>query len=41
MKGIYAYIFADRKTGLFSLILLVGLAVAGLIPLAMLGHALD
>jgi len=32
-KGIYAYIFADRKTGKASLCLLIGLAVLGLIPL--------
>ncbi len=32
-KGIYAYSFADRKTGLQGLLFLVGLAVAGLIPL--------
>jgi uncharacterized membrane protein (DUF4010 family) len=31
-KGIYAYLFGDRKTGRESLILLVLLAVAGLIP---------
>ncbi len=33
VKGIYAYSLADRKTGLQGLLLLVGLAVAGLIPL--------
>jgi uncharacterized membrane protein (DUF4010 family) len=33
MKGIYAYIWSDRKTGRQSFCLLVGLAVAGLIPL--------
>jgi len=32
-KGIYAYAFGDRKTGLESLLLLVLLAFAGLIPL--------
>jgi uncharacterized membrane protein (DUF4010 family) len=32
-KGIYAYAFGDRKTGLESLLLLVLLAIAGLIPL--------
>ena len=32
-KGIYAFSFADRKTGLEGLLLLLGLAVAGLIPL--------
>jgi len=33
IKGIYAMIFADRKTGLWSLIALTLLALAGLIPL--------
>ncbi len=33
VKGIYAYSLADRKTGLQGLLFLVGLAVAGLIPL--------
>lgn len=33
VKGIYAYSFADRRTGLQSLALLTGLAVLGLIPL--------
>jgi uncharacterized membrane protein (DUF4010 family) len=32
-KGIYAWSLADRKTGLQGLLLLVGLAAAGLIPL--------
>jgi uncharacterized membrane protein (DUF4010 family) len=32
-KGIYAYSLADRKTGLQGLLLLLGLAVAGLVPL--------
>jgi uncharacterized membrane protein (DUF4010 family) len=32
-KGIYAYAFADRKTGLQSLILLISLAAIGLVPL--------
>jgi len=32
-KGVYAYSLADRKTGTASLLLLVGLATAGLIPL--------
>jgi uncharacterized membrane protein (DUF4010 family) len=32
-KGIYAYSFADRKTGVQSLILLASLAVLGLVPL--------
>jgi uncharacterized membrane protein (DUF4010 family) len=34
VKGIYAYSMADRKTGRQSLALLVGLAIAGLVPLA-------
>lgn len=33
VKGIYAYSMADRKTGLQALLFLVGLAVAGLMPL--------
>jgi hypothetical protein len=33
MKGIYAYKFADRATGKQSLGLLIGLTVAGLLPL--------
>ncbi len=33
VKGIYAYSLADRKTGLQGLLFLVGLAIAGLIPL--------
>ena len=32
-KGVYAYSLADRKTGLQSVLMLTGLAVAGLIPL--------
>lgn len=32
-KGVYAYSLADRKTGLLGLLLLIGLAVAGLVPL--------
>jgi len=32
-KGIYAYSLADRKTGLQGLLFLLGLAVAGLVPL--------
>jgi len=32
-KGIYAYIFGDRKTGRESLLLLVLLAIAGLVPI--------
>lgn len=31
-KGIYAYIFSDRKTGVQSLVLLLALALAGLVP---------
>jgi uncharacterized membrane protein (DUF4010 family) len=37
VKGIYAYSLADRKTGLQSLLLLLALAAAGLIPLFWLG----
>lgn len=37
IKGIYAYSLADRKTGVQSLILLVALAAAGLIPLFWIG----
>ena len=33
VKGIYAYIWSDRKTGLMSLSLLLALALAGLAPL--------
>ena len=33
IKGIYSYSLADRKTGIQSLSLLIGLAVAGLVPL--------
>ena len=33
VKGIYAYAFADRKTGTHSICLLAGLAVLGLVPL--------
>ncbi len=33
VKGIYAYAFADRKTGMQSLCLLAGLAALGLAPL--------
>ncbi len=36
VKGIYAYSMADRDTGRQSLAFLVGLAVAGLVPLAWL-----
>ena len=34
VKGIYAYVVSDRKTGVMSLTLLIVLAVAGLVPLA-------
>jgi uncharacterized membrane protein (DUF4010 family) len=37
-KGVYAYMFADRKTGLRALALLGGFAVAGLTPLAWLAR---
>lgn len=37
VKGIYAYSFADRKTGLQSLAFLIALAAASLIPLFWLG----
>jgi uncharacterized membrane protein (DUF4010 family) len=33
VKGIYAYCFGDKKTGVQSLCLLAGLAALGLIPL--------
>jgi uncharacterized membrane protein (DUF4010 family) len=33
IKGIYAYFWCDRKTGRQSLCLLLGLAIAGLVPL--------
>jgi uncharacterized membrane protein (DUF4010 family) len=33
IKGIYCYCWADRKTGIQGLSLLIGLAVAGLVPL--------
>jgi uncharacterized membrane protein (DUF4010 family) len=36
VKGIYALMVADRRTGRMSLALLVALAVAGLVPLAWL-----
>jgi uncharacterized membrane protein (DUF4010 family) len=32
-KAVYAYVFADRATGLRSLLLLVGLAALGTLPL--------
>jgi uncharacterized membrane protein (DUF4010 family) len=35
-KGVYAYMLSDRKTGIMSLSLLVGLALAGLVPLVWL-----
>jgi len=37
VKGIYAYSLADKKTGLQSLLFLLGLAAAGLAPLFWLG----
>jgi uncharacterized membrane protein (DUF4010 family) len=37
VKGIYAYSLADKKTGLQSLLFLLGLAAAGLVPLFWLG----
>ena len=33
VKGIYAYAFADRKTGIQCLLLLLALAALGLVPL--------
>lgn len=36
-KGVYAYSLADKKTGRLALAFLVGLAVAGLVPLIWLG----
>jgi uncharacterized membrane protein (DUF4010 family) len=33
IKGVYAYIFGERRAGLTSLSLLLGLAVLGLLPL--------
>ncbi len=33
VKGCYAYSLADRKTGIQSLVFLVGLAVLGLVPI--------
>ena len=33
VKGIYAYAFADRRTGIQGLALLAGLALLGLLPL--------
>jgi uncharacterized membrane protein (DUF4010 family) len=38
VKGIYAYAFSDRKTGLQSLALLAALAALGLGPLLWLAH---
>jgi len=37
VKGIYAFSLADRKTGVQSLAMLVGLAVAGLVPMIWIG----
>jgi uncharacterized membrane protein (DUF4010 family) len=39
VKGIYAYLASDRKTGMMSLTLLVLLAVAGLMPLMWVWHS--
>ena len=36
-KGVYAYSFADRATGRRALVALLALAVAGLVPLLLLG----
>jgi uncharacterized membrane protein (DUF4010 family) len=33
LKGVYAYVFADRETGRTSLLFLLGLAALGLLPL--------
>jgi len=38
VKGIYAYSLSDRKTGVESLGLLAGLALAGLAPLLWLAR---
>jgi uncharacterized membrane protein (DUF4010 family) len=38
VKGIYAYWFSDRKTGVQSLCLLAGLTLAGLVPLLWLAR---
>jgi uncharacterized membrane protein (DUF4010 family) len=38
VKGIYAYSLAGRKTGRLSLIFLVALAAAGLVPMFLLGR---
>jgi uncharacterized membrane protein (DUF4010 family) len=35
-KGVYAYVGSDRRTGRMSLLLLLALAVAGLVPLVWL-----
>jgi hypothetical protein len=37
VKGIYAHSLADRKTGVQSLVFLVLLAAAGLVPLFWIG----
>lgn len=37
IKGIYAFALSDRRTGTMSLVLLVALAAAGLVPLAWIG----
>jgi uncharacterized membrane protein (DUF4010 family) len=37
VKGIYAYSFGDKRTGVQSLVLLIGLAALGLVPLFWIG----
>jgi hypothetical protein len=37
-KGVYAYLLADRRTGVQSLCLLVALAALGLTPLVWLAR---
>jgi uncharacterized membrane protein (DUF4010 family) len=36
LKGVYAYMLSDRRTGIMSFSLLSGLAVVGLVPLVWL-----
>ena len=38
IKGIYAFAFADRPTGIRSLVALAGLALVGLLPLLVIAH---
>ncbi len=38
VKGIYAFAFADRPTGLRGLVALAGLALVGLLPLLVIAH---